>query len=176
MLRLRVAAAALVVVAAACGGTAPDELRTIAAEDQPAVVQSDWPRPVPSPPTTTTTLPPSPPTTQPPPPPVTTTPPTTSPPPPEPTSSGCGGGYGDPADEACWDRLAACESGGDWTIDTGNGYYGGLQFALSSWRGVGGTGYPHEHPRSVQIEMGRRLHAQGGWAHWPACTRRFGWR
>ncbi len=83
---------------------------------------------------------------------------------------------GDPADPASWDRLAQCEAGGDWHIDTGNGYFGGLQFSLSSWRAVGGTGYPHEHPRETQIEMGQRLHAQGGWGHWPACTRSFGWR
>jgi hypothetical protein len=84
---------------------------------------------------------------------------------------------GDPNDDASWDRLAQCESGGNWAINTGNGYYGGLQFALSSWQMVGGTGYPHEHSRATQIEMGRRLyHRMGGWGPWPACTRSFGWR
>jgi uncharacterized protein YabE (DUF348 family) len=75
-----------------------------------------------------------------------------------------------------WDQLAQCESGGNWAINTGNGYYGGLQFSLSSWRAVGGQGYPHESSRETQIEMGRRLYAQGGWGHWPGCTRSFGWR
>lgn len=129
-------------------------------------------------PTTTvapTTLPPA------------TTPPTTTRPMPTPTTAipesepaesialEPGSGGGDPNDPASWDRLAQCESGGDWSINTGNGYYGGLQFSLSSWRAVGGTGYPHEHSRSTQIEMGQRLHSQGGWRHWPGCSRSFGW-
>lgn len=75
-----------------------------------------------------------------------------------------------------WDSLAACESGGNWHINTGNGYYGGLQFSLSSWRGVGGTGYPHEASRETQIAMGERLRASGGWGHWPACSRKLGLR
>ncbi|HEX4867064.1 MAG TPA: transglycosylase family protein [Acidimicrobiales bacterium] len=84
---------------------------------------------------------------------------------------------GDPDDPASWDRLAQCESGGNWAIDTGNGYYGGLQFSLSSWQAVGGTGYPHEASRETQIEMGQRLYnAGGGWSNWPGCTRSFGWR
>lgn len=85
-------------------------------------------------------------------------------------------GNGDPNDPASWDRLAQCESGGDWSINTGNGYYGGLQFSLSSWQAVGGTGYPHQASRATQIAMGQRLYAQGGWGHWPGCTRSFGWR
>lgn len=75
-----------------------------------------------------------------------------------------------------WDRLAQCESGGNWSINTGNGFYGGLQFSLRSWRGVGGTGYPHQHSREHQIEMGERLRANGGWRHWPACSRKLGLR
>lgn len=82
---------------------------------------------------------------------------------------------GDPYSEASWDRLAQCESGGDWSINTGNGYYGGIQFSLSSWRGVGGTGYPHENSRAEQIHRGRLLWEQGGWNHWPGCSRSFGW-
>lgn len=121
-------------------------------------------------PTTTTTVPP---TTVPPP---TTAPP---PPPPPPTTAApayTGGGNGDPYDMASWDRLAQCESGGNWSINTGNGYYGGIQFSLSSWRAVGGTGYPHEHSREEQIRRGQMLWEQGGWGHWPGCTRKFGWR
>ena len=93
----------------------------------------------------------------------------------QPATSGSCGGYGDPANDACWHRLAQCESGGNWAINTGNGYYGGLQFSLSSWRAEGGTGYPHQHSAAEQIARGRALHAQGGWRHWPGCSRSFGW-
>ena len=75
-----------------------------------------------------------------------------------------------------WDALAQCEAGGNWAINTGNGYYGGLQFSLSSWRAVGGTGYPHEHSRETQIAMGERLRAAQGWGAWPACSRKLGLR
>jgi len=73
-----------------------------------------------------------------------------------------------------WDKLAACESGGNWSINTGNGYYGGLQFSLSSWRGVGGAGYPHQASKSEQILRAERLKASGGWGHWPACSAKLG--
>lgn len=106
---------------------------------------------------------------------VVVVPPTTIPPPtttttrpPAPTISA--------DDDSVWDRLAQCESGGNWSINTGNGYYGGLQFSLSSWRAVGGSGYPHENSRETQIEMGKRLQASGGWGHWPACSRKLGLR
>src|SRR5690606_27768743 len=95
---------------------------------------------------------------------------------PAPTPAPAPSGAGDPNDPASWDRLAGCESGGNWAINTGNGYYGGLQFSLGSWRAVGGAGYPHEASPEPQIEMGKRLHAPGGWRHWPGCPRRFGWR
>ena len=75
-----------------------------------------------------------------------------------------------------WDDLAECESGGDWSINTGNGYFGGLQFSLTSWRAVGGTGYPHEHSRNEQINRGERLRAIQGWGAWPACSRKLGLR
>ncbi|HVM20748.1 MAG TPA: transglycosylase family protein [Egibacteraceae bacterium] len=75
-----------------------------------------------------------------------------------------------------WYSLAQCESGGNWSINTGNGYYGGLQFSLSSWRAVGGSGYPHEHSASTQIAMGQRLQAQQGWGAWPACAAKLGLR
>lgn len=73
-----------------------------------------------------------------------------------------------------WDRLAQCESGGNWAINTGNGYYGGLQFTLSSWSAVGGSGYPHQATRSEQIMRGQRLQAQQGWGAWPACAAQLG--
>jgi hypothetical protein len=78
--------------------------------------------------------------------------------------------------DAIWDRLAQCESGGNWSINTGNGYYGGLQFSLQSWRGVGGSGYPHHHTRTEQIYRAERLLAIQGWGAWPACTRKLGYR
>lgn len=73
-----------------------------------------------------------------------------------------------------WDRLAGCESGGDWSINTGNGYYGGLQFSESSWRAVGGTGLPHQHSREEQILRGKKLQAIQGWGAWPACSAKLG--
>ncbi|GAB2691764.1 ubiquitin-like domain-containing protein [Thalassiella azotivora] len=79
-------------------------------------------------------------------------------------------------DGSVWDRLAQCESGGNWQINTGNGYYGGLQFSASSWRAVGGTGLPHEHSREVQIQMGERLQARQGWGAWPSCSAKLGLR
>jgi LysM repeat protein len=56
-----------------------------------------------------------------------------------------------------WDRLAQCESGGNWAINTGNGFYGGLQFTLSSWRAGGGSGYPNQASRSEQIARAESL-------------------
>lgn len=73
-----------------------------------------------------------------------------------------------------WDRLAQCESGGNWSINTGNGYYGGLQFTLSTWRGVGGSGYPHQASREEQIARGQILQARSGWGQWPACAAKLG--
>lgn len=73
-----------------------------------------------------------------------------------------------------WDRLAQCESSGNWSINTGNGYYGGLQFSLSSWRAVGGTGYPHQASKAEQINRAEKLQAIQGWGAWPACTEKLG--
>ena len=77
---------------------------------------------------------------------------------------------------ATWEALARCESGGDWAINTGNGYYGGLQFSADSWRGVGGTGLPHQHSREEQIYRGELLLQAQGWGAWPACARLLGLR
>jgi resuscitation-promoting factor RpfB len=75
-----------------------------------------------------------------------------------------------------WDQLAQCESGGNWAINTGNGYYGGLQFSLSTWQGYGGTGYPHQHSREYQIMIAERVRAAdgGGYSSWPACSQSLG--
>lgn len=75
-----------------------------------------------------------------------------------------------------WDRLAACESGGNWSINTGNGYYGGLQFSLGSWQGVGGSGYPHQASKAEQIVRAEQLLARQGWGAWPACSAKLGLR
>ena len=73
-----------------------------------------------------------------------------------------------------WDKLAACESGGNWAINTGNGYYGGLQFSLGTWKSVGGSGLPSQASREEQIMRGQMLQARSGWGQWPACTARLG--
>ena len=73
-----------------------------------------------------------------------------------------------------WDALAQCESGGRWDINTGNGFYGGLQFHPDSWRAAGGTGWPHEATREEQIYRGERLQSIQGWGAWPTCARRIG--
>ena len=75
-----------------------------------------------------------------------------------------------------WDRLAQCEAGGNWAINTGNGYYGGLQFSAQSWHAVGGTGLPHQASRETQIAMGERLRAAQGWGAWPGCAAKLGLR
>ncbi len=79
-------------------------------------------------------------------------------------------------DGSVWDALAACESGGNWAINTGNGYSGGLQFLPSTWRAVGGTGLPHQNSREEQILRGQILQARSGWGQWPACTKKLGLR
>jgi uncharacterized protein YabE (DUF348 family) len=75
-----------------------------------------------------------------------------------------------------WDKLAQCESGGNWSINTGNGYYGGLQFSLSTWRAYGGSGYPHKASREEQIRIAKKLQAAAGWGSWPACSSKLGLR
>lgn len=75
--------------------------------------------------------------------------------------------------QANWDRVAACESGGNWHLSTGNGYYGGLQFSASTWRAVGGTGYPHQHSREEQIRRANILKDRAGLGQWPRCGSRF---
>ena len=78
------------------------------------------------------------------------------------------------ADSATWDALAQCESGGNWSINTGNGFYGGLQFTQQSWNGVGMSGSPANATRAQQIEAGERLLAIQGWGAWPACSAKLG--
>ena len=75
-----------------------------------------------------------------------------------------------------WDRLAQCESGGNWSINTGNGYSGGLQFAAGTWRANGGTGSAHTASRADQIRVAERVRATQGWGAWPACSAKLGLR
>ena len=74
-----------------------------------------------------------------------------------------------------WDMLAQCESSGDWSINTGNGYYGGLQFSLETWRAYGGSGYPHEASKYVQINIAEEVLAAQGPDAWPSCSSSTGW-
>jgi resuscitation-promoting factor RpfB len=75
-----------------------------------------------------------------------------------------------------FDRLAECESGGNWQANTGNGYYGGVQFSASTWRAVGGSGLPHQHSREEQIKRATILQKQSGWGQWPSCSSKLGLR
>lgn len=76
--------------------------------------------------------------------------------------------------EARWDRVALCESGGNWSTNTGNGFYGGLQFNLGTWRAYGGTGYPHLNSKAEQIRIAERVRlGSQGLGAWPVCGSRF---
>ncbi len=68
-----------------------------------------------------------------------------------------------------WDAVAQCESGGNWAINTGNGYYGGLQFSLGTWQANGGAGMPHQASREQQISVAERVLASQGVGAWPSC-------
>jgi LysM repeat protein len=80
------------------------------------------------------------------------------------------------APDSAWDRLAQCESGGNWNTNTGNGYYGGIQFNPTTWRAYGGKGMPHQASRSEQIAVAERTLAAQGWGAWPSCSRKMGLR
>ena len=75
-----------------------------------------------------------------------------------------------------WDKVAQCESGGNWATSTGNGFHGGLQFTTSTWRSFGGSGVPHQASRTEQIAVAERVLAAQGWKAWPACSRKLGLR
>ncbi|UPZ32135.1 LysM peptidoglycan-binding domain-containing protein [Streptomyces sp. LRE541] len=81
------------------------------------------------------------------------------------------------ADSGVWDRIAQCESGGNWHINTGNGYYGGLQFSAGSWRAYGGTAYAStadKASKAQQIAVATKLQRAQGWGAWPTCAARAG--
>lgn len=76
-----------------------------------------------------------------------------------------------------WDRVAACESGGNWAINTGNGYYGGLQFSAATWKGFGGTAHASAASgasKAAQISTARRVLKVQGPGAWPVCSKRAG--
>lgn len=100
---------------------------------------------------------------------ATTTTTTTTKPKPAPSTGGGG----------VWDRLAQCESGGNWSMNSGNGFYGGLQFMHSTWVFMGGrqyAEYPHQASRGGQIAVAEKLLAASGWGQWPACSSKLGLR
>lgn len=78
-----------------------------------------------------------------------------------------------------WDQLAECESGGNWSINTGNGFSGGVQFLRSTWLAMGGGEFAPDAylaSKAQQIVVAERLLEVSGWGAWPGCTRKFGWR
>jgi len=72
-----------------------------------------------------------------------------------------------------WAGVADCESSGNYAINTGNGYYGGLQFSLGTWKAYGGVGWPHQQPAWYQAEIADRVRTQSGLHHWPVCGRNY---
>lgn len=83
------------------------------------------------------------------------------------------------ASGSVWDSIAQCESGGNWAINTGNGYYGGLQFNAGTWSAYGGGQYAptaNLASRDQQIEIAQKVQAAQGWGAWPACTASLGIR
>lgn len=78
-----------------------------------------------------------------------------------------------------WERLAQCESSGNWRANTGNGYYGGLQFHPRTWRGFGGgvyAPYAHRASKAQQIAIAEKVLRAQGWKAWPTCSRKVGLR
>ncbi|WP_276567335.1 resuscitation-promoting factor [Actinomyces ruminis] len=90
------------------------------------------------------------------------------------SSSTSGSSSASAGDDSVWAALAQCESGGNPTTNTGNGFYGLYQFSLSTWQALGGTGYPHEADAATQTAMAKKLQAQSGWGQWPDCAARLG--
>ena len=78
------------------------------------------------------------------------------------------------APASTWDSLAQCESGGNWGINTGNGYAGGLQFSPGTWAAYGGTGSAANASREQQIAVAEKVQAGQGWGAWPACAAKLG--
>ncbi len=71
-----------------------------------------------------------------------------------------------------WAELRQCESSDNYSANTGNGYYGAYQFALSTWYSLGETGLPSNAPPAVQDAAAQRLQAIAGWGQWPVCSQK----
>ncbi|MCX7468813.1 transglycosylase family protein [Corynebacterium sp. P7374] len=83
------------------------------------------------------------------------------------------------ANGSVWDAIAQCESTGNWSINTGNGFSGGLQFTPSTWLAFGGGQYAPmawQATREQQIAVAEKVRAGQGWGAWPACTAKLGIR
>jgi len=78
------------------------------------------------------------------------------------------------ADPVNWDAVAECESGGNWSIETGNGYSGGLQFKQSTWEANGGSGNPANASKAEQIRVAENVRQSQGMGAWPVCGARAG--
>ncbi|GAA1849190.1 transglycosylase family protein [Pseudonocardia alni subsp. carboxydivorans] len=86
-------------------------------------------------------------------------------------------GTANAATDSTWDSLAHCESTGNWAANTGNGYYGGLQFSPSTWKAYGGGEYAtsaHQATRAQQIAVAEKVLAAQGWNAWPSCSSKTG--
>jgi hypothetical protein len=77
--------------------------------------------------------------------------------------------YGD-----AFSRLRQCESGGNYSTNTGNGYYGAYQFSAGTWQGLGYSGLPSDADPATQDEAAQKLQQRSGWGQWPACSRSLG--
>ena len=78
-----------------------------------------------------------------------------------------------------WNKLAKCESGARWHINTGNGHYGGLQISRGTWRAFGGKMFarlPHKASKRQQVRVAKRIKRHQGWGAWSHCSRRIGVR
>ncbi|WP_372698353.1 transglycosylase family protein [Arthrobacter sp. JSM 101049] len=89
-------------------------------------------------------------------------------------AAGVGAAPASAASTSTWDAIAQCESGGNWSINTGNGYYGGLQFSQSTWNAFGGSGSASNASKSEQIRVAEKVLATQGWGAWPACSAKLG--
>ncbi|HYH31134.1 MAG TPA: transglycosylase family protein [Pseudonocardia sp.] len=83
-------------------------------------------------------------------------------------------GTANAAPSGVWDELAMCESSGNWSANTGNGFSGGLQFTPSTWKAFGGEGKAHNASRAEQIAVAERVQDVQGWGAWPACSEKLG--
>lgn len=78
------------------------------------------------------------------------------------------------ASASVWDKVAQCESGGNWSTNTGNGFSGGLQFTQSTWKAYGGTGSAQNASKSQQIAVAKKVLKGQGPGAWPVCSQKAG--